>query len=161
MTTINNFNSAVSGKTATPITPSTHTSSGKYSVGIVCSESNGKRVTFTAALASHLKLGNVVYITAYAEDGFIVIGATPYNNLSSSYKLSGKDKKIAYASDLVHYLIDNFHLDYSTCVSRSFGNIIFNNDPNTPMAILRFPTTIHPVKHDIEAEYETNIDSES
>lgn len=161
MTNTNNFNAAVNGKIATPITPSTHTASGKYSVGIVCSENNGKRVTFTAALASHLKLQNVVYITAYADDGFIVIGATPYSDFSSSYKLSGKDKKIAYASDLVHYLIDAFHLDYSTCVSKSFGQIIFNNDPDTPMAILRFPTDINHVNDDIEAEDETNLDSES
>ena len=58
MTNTNNFNAAVSGKKATPITPCTHTTRGKYSVGIVCSESNGKRVTFSSSLASKLKLND-------------------------------------------------------------------------------------------------------
>lgn len=161
MTTINNFNTAVSGKIATPITPVAHTSRGKYSVGIVCSANNGKRVTFTAALSEKLNLKDKVYITAYVKDGFIVIGSTPYNELSSEFKLSGEGKKISYSAELVHYLIDAFNLAYDNCVSRSFSDIVFNNDPNIPMAILNFPVTVSPVNDNLEEANETNVGCES
>ena len=154
MTTLNNFNAVVNGKTATPITPVAHTSRGKYSVGMVCIAKNGKRVTFTAALSEKLNLKDTVYITAYVKDGFIVIGSTPYNELSSEFKLSGEGKKISYSTKLVHYLIDAFDLAYDNCISKSFGDIVFNNDPDIPMAILNFPVTVPPVNDNLEAENE-------
>ena len=161
MTKFNTFNAAISGKTATPITPVTHASRGKYSVGIVCSAKNGKRVTFTSALSERLKLKDSIYVTAYTDDGFIVIGATPYNEQSSEFKLSGENKKISYSAELVHFLIEAFNLDYSNCVSKSYGDIVFNNDPNSPMAILNFPVTVSSVDENTEVENEADNDGDS
>ena len=158
MISSNTFNSTVSGKTTTPITSSIHTRNGKYSVGIVCSEKNGKRITITSALASKLNLAESVYITAFSHDGFIVLGSSSYDENSSEYKLSGGDKKVVYNSELVHYLIETFKLNYIGRVSRSFGDITFNNDQNASMAILRFPHTVEPVQEDAEVNDEANVD---
>ena len=135
------FLKAVENKAATAIDGSINTGHGKYSVGIVCSKNNGKRVTLTAALSTKLKLENSLYVTAYAEEGFIILGNTPLNDYSVKVTLSGEDKKIAYNSDLVHFLIKAFKLDFSNCVSRSFGDIVFNNEADSPMAVLNFGTS--------------------
>jgi hypothetical protein len=140
---MSNFNFAdyerkIANKTATAIDSGASVGSGKYSVGIVCSKSNGKRVTLTAALATKLKIKDVMYVTAYREDGIIIFGATAYNDDSTRITVTGDDKKIAYNSTLVHFLIDTFQLDFSNCVSRSCHDITFNNDPKNPMAVLCF-----------------------
>ena len=160
MTNINNFNAAVRGKKATPITPSARTGRSKFSVTIVCSERNGKRVTFTSALAARLKLGNMIYVTAYADDGFIVLGATPFNESSSAFSLSGDDMKIAYSSGLVHFLIETFHLEYGDHVSKSFGDISFNDNPDAPMAMLKFSMPSMPVESEVATD-DTNINGDT
>ncbi len=156
----NNFNAAVSGKTATPITPSARTRRSKYSVTIVCSKRNGKRVTFTAALAARLKLTDTIYVTAYADDRFIVLGATPFNESSTAFNLSGDDMKMAYSSGLVHFLIETFRLEYGGHVSKCFGDISFNDDPDAPMAMLKFPTPSIPVVSK-EESHDSSLESDS
>ncbi len=160
MTYSNDFNAAISGKKATPITPSARTGRSKYSVTIVCSKRNGKRVTFTSALATRLKLIDTVFVTAYANDGFIVLGATPFNESSSAFSLSGDDMKIAYSSALVHFLIETFHLEYGGHVSKSFGDISFNDDPDAPMAMLKFPTPSISIESEVATD-DTDINGDT
>ena len=157
---MNKFNAAISGKKATPITPSARTGHSKYSVTIVCSERNGKRVTFTSALAKKLKLIDTIFVTAYADDGFIILGATPFNEASSAFNLSGDAMKITYSSGLVHFLIETFHLEYGGHVSKSFGDISFNDAPDAPMAILKFPTPSISVKSE-EESHDTSVESDT
>lgn len=150
---------AVENKAATAIDGSINTGHGKYSVGIVCSKNNGKRVTLTAALSTKLKLKDALFVTAYAEDGVVFLGNSPLNKSSVKVTLSGEDKKIAYNSDLVHFLIKTFNLDFSHCVSRSFTDIVFNDDAEAPMAVLNFGTVNVMQKQELEVSNESDVDS--
>lgn len=133
------FNSIINNKAASAISHSASCSGrGKYSFGIVCSDQNGKRVTLTSSFASRINLEDEMFVTSYADYGFIVISPTKLNESSAKYKLAGNDKKIAYNSGLVHYLRDTFALDFEGHVSRSYDNIEFNNDPDNPMAVVIF-----------------------
>ena len=129
----------LSGKTATAIPHAARSSRGKYSLGIVCSEKNGKRLTLTASLAKALKLDDTLFITAYADDGIIILSPVAINEQSVETVLKGDDGKISYNAGLVHFLINTFKLDYHGVVSKAFHDFKFNNDPNNPMAILTFP----------------------
>ena len=126
-------------KTATTIPQASRSSRGKYSLGIVCSEKNGKRITLTASLANFLKLSDKVFVTVYADDNIIILSPTAINEYSVEAKLNGDEGKIAYNAGLVHFLIDTFKLDYQNTVSKAFHDFSFNDDPNNPMAILTFP----------------------
>ena len=75
-------------------------------------------------------------MTSFADDGFVLIGATPFCEASVEYKLSGEGKKISYSAGLVTYLAETFDLDYSSCVSKSFVEIEL--DPSVSMAVVRF-----------------------
>ncbi len=129
----------ISGKTATNIPQAARSSRGKYSLGIVCSEKNGKRLTLTASLAKALKLGDTLFITAYADDGIIILSSVAINECSLETNLKGDDGKISYNAGLVHFLINTFKLNYQNTVSKAFHDFSFNDDPNNPMAILTFP----------------------
>jgi hypothetical protein len=129
----------LNGKTATTIPQAARSSRGKYSLGIVCSEKNGKRITLTASLAKALKLNDVLYITAYADDSIIILSSSAINEHSVETMLKGDDGKISYNAGLVHFLINTFTLNYQNTVSKAFHDFSFNDDPNNPMAILTFP----------------------
>ena len=126
----------VKDKKVSTISSSARSSRGRYSIGIVNSPRNGKRVTFSASLSADLKLEEKVYVTSFADDGFVLIGATPFCEASVEYKLSGEGKKISYSAGLVTYLAETFDLDYSSCVSKSFVEIEL--DPSVSMAVVRF-----------------------
>ena len=139
MKTFNDIYTTLNGKTATSIPHAARSSRGKYSLGIVCSEKNGKRLTLTASLAKALILEDKLFITAYADDGLIVLSPGAINEYSVKTALRGEEGKISYNAGLVHFLIDTFNLDYEGVVSQVFHDFTFNNDPNNPMAILTFP----------------------
>ena len=129
----------ISGKTATAIHQAARSSRGKYSLGIVCSEKNGKRLTLTASLAKALMLEDKLFITVYADDNLIVLSPGAINKYSVETALKGEEGKISYNAGLVHFLIDTFNLDYEGVVSQTFHDFTFNNDQSNPMAILTFP----------------------
>ena len=150
-----NFDKIINRSTADNISHSASRSgNGKYSFGIVCSEQNGKRVSLTASLASKLNIDSEMFITSYARNGFIVLSSSKLNEQSVKYTVKGKDKKIAYNASLVHYLIDNFHLNFEGHVSRSFDNIEFNNDPKNPMAMVIFFTPDNTEEDEVNADEE-------
>ena len=156
MTTFTKIYQNLSGKTATAIPQAARSSRGKYSLGIVCSERNGKRLTLTSSLAKALKLDDTLFITAYADDGIIILSPSAINECSLETNLRGDDKKIAYNAGLVHFLISTFKLDYKNVVSRAFHDFSFNNDPNNPMAILTFPKVQADNDESQEAEDENH-----
>lgn len=149
----------ISGKTATTIPQASRSSRGKYSLGIVCSEKNGKRITLTASLANFLKLSDKVFVTVYADDNIIILSPTAINEYSVEAKLNGDEGKIAYNAGLVHFLIDTFKLDYQNTVSKVFHDFTFNDDPNNPMTILAFPVEQAGANDVQEAENE-NFDED-
>ena len=150
----------LSGKTATIIPRAARSSRGKYSLGIVCSEKNGKRLTLTASLSEALTLEDKLFITAYADDGIIILSPCAINEYSVETALKGeegKGGKISYNAGLVRFIIDAFKLDYKGIVSKTFHNFTFNNDPNNPMAILTFPKVSDTA--DVGDEPEANDES--
>lgn len=150
-----NFDKIINRSTADNISHSASRSgNGKYSFGIVCSEQNGKRVSLTTSLASKLNIDDEMFITSYASKGFIVISPKKLNDKSVMYTVKGADKKIAYNSSLVHYLIDTFNLNFEGHVSRSFDNIEFNNDPENPMAMVIFFTPDNTEEDEVNADEE-------
>ena len=159
MKNFNEIYNNISGKTAPAIPQAARSSRGKYSLGIVCSERNGKRLTLTASLAKALKLRDVLYVTAYADDGIIILSPVAINGQSVETALKGDDGKISYNAGLVHFLINTFKLDYHGVVSKAFHDFAFNNDPNNPMAILTFPKVQADNDESQEAEDE-NFDED-
>lgn len=139
MKNFNEIYNNISTKTATTIPQTARSSRGKYSLGIVCSEKNGKRLTLTASLVKALKLDDTLFITAYANDGIIILSSVAINECSLETNLKGDDGKISYNAGLVHFLINTFKLNYQNTVSKTFHDFSFNDDPNNPMAILTFP----------------------
>lgn len=142
MTQFAEIHKNISGKTATTPTCSVRARRGKYSVGIVCSPNNGKRVTLSASLAEKLKLSDTVFFTVYEEDRVAILSTHSLDDASVEATLKGEGMKIAYNSSLVHFLIDTFEMDFGSHVSTAFHDIVFNEDPNDPQAILIFPEHI-------------------
>ena len=159
MKTFNDIYTTLNGKTATSIPHAARSSRGKYSLGIVCSEKNGKRLTLTASLAKALILEDKLFITAYADERIIILSSGAINDYSVEIALKGEEGKISYNAGLVHFLIDTFNLDYEGVVSKVFHDFTFNNDPNNPMAILAFPKVRDTA--DIGDEPEANYEAYS
>ncbi len=150
-----NFTTILNNSTPDIISHSSSKSGrGKYSVGIVCSEKNGKRISLTASLASKLNIDSEMFITSYGSNGFIVLSSSKLNEQSVQYTVKGKDKKIAYNASLVHYLIDTFNLNFEGHVSRSFDNIQFNTDPTNPMAMVIFLVPDNTEEGEVNADEE-------
>ena len=157
MTTFNNLISQIKGKNASMITRSVRTRSSKYSMGIVRSERNGKRISFSSALVDRLELEDTVFITAFPTEGLLILGSTAYSEDSTEFYLRDNKGhgKLCYNASLVEFLINAFDLDYSDHVSKTFTDITFSEDANPPMAIVKLETPL-PVKaatpETIEAE---------
>ena len=144
--------SHIVGKKASKISSVIRTRPGRYSMGIVLSERNGKRVSFSAALVERLDLKDSVYITAYPSEGLLILGSTAYNADSAEFSLrnSSGSGKLCYNTTLVKYLIDAYHLEYGDHVSRSFTDFVFNEDDTAPMAILKLGTPLSEVSTEAE-----------
>lgn len=97
----------------------------KCSFGIVNSI-NGKRLSFSKALCSKLKLNKTVYLLPVPEKGKLLISGETLSNKSAVASLSGGDKKISYSANLVGMLTDAFELDFSEKTSMSFTDIEFD-----------------------------------
>ena len=124
-----------------PVVTTTLPSYGKLSFGIVNSAANGKRVSFSKALAKSLQLeenGSVKIIPVPAL-GVIMIG----KNLSieETYvcplKIS-KERFVSYSSACVAGLTKSFGLDFKNHVSKSFDRIEIDKDivNGSPYAIV-------------------------
>ena len=139
MTTFNNLISQIEGKNASKITRSVRTRSGKYSVGIVRSERNGKRISFSAALVDRLELEDAVFITAFPTEGLLILGSTAYSEDSAEFSLRDNKSrgKLCYNASLVEFLISAYHIDYNDHVSKTFMDIVFSENHDPPMAILK------------------------
>ena len=112
---------------------------GKYSLGIVNSPHNGKRISFSKALAYELGLADTVTVMPHATARKLVIGRTlPFPNAVLG-KLSGEGKKICYRASIVEMLTKTFDIDFTEHVSRTFGDIEFDKCNGVPVAIVTFP----------------------
>ncbi len=111
--------------TIIPTTAQTRRGGGKYSVNLVCAKRNRKSLTVSKKLAEELALTTGVYITVYAENGWIALSPAAIDEDSVSYSFSNEKDRIVYNAALVHFLAETFDLDYENCTSHSFSNIVF------------------------------------
>ena len=109
--------------------PQVTAGSSTYSVGIVNSKYNGKRVS----LSSKLELSDTAAFMPIAEDRVLLIGKSLSFCEPIVGKLSGGDKKFCYNSGLVLTLTEEFGLDFSSCTSKSYNKIQIQKDESGEM----------------------------
>lgn len=128
-------------KTELPIVTTTTSSHGKLSFGIVNSAANGKRVSFSKALATSLQLeeNGTVKIIPVPDLGVIMIGKDL--SVEKTYvcplKFS-KERFVSYHSACVAGITESFGLDFKKHVSMSFSRIEIDKDivNGSPYAIV-------------------------
>ena len=113
----------------------------RYSFGIVNSPNNGKRLSFSKALAEKISLDKCAHITPLAEDGKILVAGS---KIFESYEcnLRGDDKKISYCAGVVETLTELFSLDFSKHVSRSYSLIDFEDYEGVSVAVITLTNPI-------------------
>ena len=137
MSTMNNQTTSLANAKATRIPTTAQTRrGGKYSVNLVCAKGNRKSLTVSKKLAEELALTTGVYITVYADNGWIALSPAEIDEDSVSYSFSNDKDRIVYNAALVHFLAEAFGLDYENCTSHSFGNIVFNTFQGIKTAIV-------------------------
>ena len=122
--------------TRIPTTAQIRRGGGKYSVNLVCAKGNRKSLTVSKKLAEELALTTDVYITVYADNGWIALSSAAIDEDSVSYSFSNNKDRIVYNAALVHFLAETFGLDYENYTSHSFGNIVFNTFQGIKTAIV-------------------------
>lgn len=135
MTKVNLFEEMMSLDVATVTTSAT----GKYSLGLVNSESNGKRFTLSKSLAQELGIDKEVFLMPHPEARIIVISKEKIFPNSSKGTLSGKDKKTCYSAGIVKLLTDYFKIDFSEHVSRTFTDIDIDIYNDNKVAVITVP----------------------
>ena len=123
----------------------------RYSFGIVNSPNNGKRLSFSKALAEKISLDKCAHITPLAEDGKILVAGS---KIFESYEcnLRGDDKKISYCAGVVETLTEIFSLDFSQHVSMSFNNIEFDEHEGVAVAVIALTNPVSTRSTEDKAE---------
>lgn len=108
-----------------------------YSLNLICTQSNGKRLTFSKGLISILGLAERVYIGAIFSDRKLIVSQNQLSNLTE-YKLG--TGRILYNSRLVDGLVSGFGLKsyYESHSSKSFTDIEFDEEQG--IAVIAIPT---------------------
>lgn len=116
--------------------------SGKYSVSVVNSTGNGKRITLSKALAEKLDLdGSVSMLPLQSEGVLMVAKELPFAS-ASNIELTSSDKRTAYHAGAVKLLVDSFNLDYSGGkTSMSFNDVEFTEHNGETVAIVTIPVS--------------------
>ena len=114
-----------------------NSSGNTYSVGIVNSFDNGKRVTISKSLAKKLVLTDTVSVLPMTDDGVVLFAKELPFTATSTVKLSGKDKKIIYSAPLVQMLTSAFGLDFSARTSMAFNEVEFEDLNGVTVAAVR------------------------
>lgn len=120
-----------------PVVTASAGGSNKYSMGVVNSKNNGKRLTFSKALSAKLGLAETVCMVPVMDEGILLVAKELPGNAVSRGSLSGEDKKICYSALLVELLTGVFKLDFSEHVSRSFGDVQFESHNDLTIAVIK------------------------
>lgn len=138
------------GVAATPDPSCSHggSSNGKLSMGIVNSQDNGKRVTFSKALADALALEDKVEVALVPSKGCVLVSKKLASSKAIKGKLSARNekRKICYNAGMVEGITKAFGLNFDEHVSVSYDDITLGNlDDGTPVAIVnvynKYPVT--------------------
>ena len=115
------------------------TGSSKYSVSVINSDGNGKRVVFSKELVKKLNLnGCVSLLPVKGESVLMVASVLPFEN-ASTIKLTSADKRTAYHAGAVQLIANTFDLDYTDKTSMSFGDVDFIDHEGVTIAVFTIP----------------------
>ena len=125
-------------RTQTLNIPSVHSSAqGTLSFGIVNSEGNGKRLSFSKALLAVLEIDkDIALLIVPSESVVLVARELPFPNTFSG-KL-GKNGKW-YNSTAVKSITSAFGIDFGKHVSYAYNNIDINDLDGVPVATIHIP----------------------
>ena len=112
-------------------------SNSKYSFGIVNSQNNGKRLSFSKALAKDTDLTDIVYILPSVASGEVFVAGTSISEKCSKALLSGADKKLCYSTPLVKLIIETFGIDFGGHTSMAFSDITIEELNDVKVARIR------------------------
>lgn len=108
-----------------------------YSVGIVNSHDNGKRMTVSKGLAKKLDLTATLDVLPLPDDGVLLMSKELPFAATSTVKLSGREKKVAYSAPLVQMLTSMFSLDFTARTSMAFNEVEFDDLNGVLVAAVR------------------------
>jgi hypothetical protein len=130
-----NFNQLFEAAQVAEVRQVSATGSSKYSVSVVNSDGNGKRVALSKALFEKLQLEGSVCMLPLAEENVLLLAKEmPFPSTSKIELTSKKDPRIIYNADVVALLVDTFGLDYTNCTSKSFNQIEFEEHEGVTFA---------------------------
>lgn len=111
---------------------------GKYSMGIVNSKSNGRRITLSKSIADKLQIENELFaMPAEGENKLVITKAKVFPN-SVKLNASGEGKKTIYCGPLVELLTKMFALDFSKNVCKTYSNVSFEEFKGEQVAVISF-----------------------
>ena len=124
-------------KKAADVTMPTKGRRSAYSFGIVNSGENGKRLTFSKALAKDLDLDETVQLIPLLDEELLLVGTQLPNQMPMEGKLSGHDgRKICYDSAIVSGITEAFGLTFRKHTSQSFSDIKIETHAGSPLALI-------------------------
>lgn len=131
-----NFNQLFEAAKVAEVRQVSATGSSKYSVSVVNSDGNGKRVALSKALFEKLQLEGSVCMLPLAEENVLLLAKEmPFPSTSKIELTSKKDPRIIYNADVVALLVKTFGLDYSNGrTSLSFNQIEFEEHEGVTFA---------------------------
>lgn len=97
---------------------------------------NGKRISFSKSLTTHLDVTNDIYLLPVKEANTLILSAKPIGSKSSAVPVTGEGKKICYSARLCKALVEAFKLDYDHATSLSFRDISFDIMNDEKVAIV-------------------------
>ena len=116
--------------------------SGKYSISVVNSNGNGKRITLSKALVEKLDLDGSVSMLPLPGEGVLMVAKELPFASASTIELTSSDKRTAYHAGAVKLLVDSFNLDYSGGkTSMSFNDVEFTEHNGETVAIVTIPVS--------------------
>ena len=113
---------------------------GKYSISVVNSDGNGKRITLSKSLVEKLRLDGSVSVLPLGEEGALLMSKELSYPCTSEIELGSKDGRTAYNAEAVKMIVDDFGLDYSGGrTSMSVSDIEFCQDDDAVVAVVHIP----------------------
>ena len=123
----------------TDIPQVTGSGSGKYSISVVNSDGNGKRITLSKTLVEKLGLTDSISLLPLKESGVLMVAKQLPFERASNIALNSKDKRTAYHAEAVQLIAATFSLDYSSKTSYSFNDIEFITEDGMEIAAVYMP----------------------
>ena len=109
---------------------------GGFSVGIVNSNQNGRRISLSKALCAKLQITDTAVFMPLPQEGVLLVAnELPMSNAVKG-NLKGEGKKLCYSAELVLALSKLFNLDFSTRTSMSFSDVEIDVKDDIPVAIV-------------------------